>query len=110
MVVIVIMVMIMMIVIMVVMIMIMVIMIMIVVVLVVGVMSYVRDHDARQADRVMGMVVAVSGLCRGRSREESDCAEAGYRGSSKTSVLLYMAVPSEKHCRNVLGQTMFPAD
>ena len=91
-------------------IMVMVMVIMIVVVLVVGVMSYVGGHDTRQADRVMGMVVAVSGLCRGRSREESDCAEAGYRGSSKTSVLLYMAVPSEKHCRNVLGQTMFPAD
>jgi hypothetical protein len=65
------------------MIMIMVIMIMIVVVLVVGVMSYVGGHDTRQADRVMGMVVAVSGLCRGRSREESDCTETGYRGSSK---------------------------
>jgi hypothetical protein len=97
-------------VIMVVMIMIMVIMIMIVVVLVVGVMSYVRGHDARQADRVMGMVVAVSGLCRGRSREESDCAEAGYRGSSKNERVtvhgcsLRKALPQRPWSNNVPGR------
>lgn len=86
MIVVMIMVMVMMIVIMVVMIMIMVIMIMIVVVLVVGVMSYVGGHDTCQADRVMWMIGAVTAaivLCRGRSREEGNCAEAGYRGSSK---------------------------
>lgn len=111
MVVVMIMVIVMMIVIMVVMIMIMV--IMIVVIVFVVVMMHVGRHDTCQADRVMWMIGAVTAaivLCRGRSREEGNCAEAGYRGSSKTSVLLYMAVPSEKHCRNVLGQTMFPAD
>jgi hypothetical protein len=64
-------------------IMVMVMVIMIVVVLVIGVMSYVGGHDTRQAGRGMGMVVAVSGLSRGRSREERHCAETGYRGSSK---------------------------
>jgi len=48
-------------------IMVMVMVIMIVVVLVVGAMSYVGGHDTRQAYWVMGMVVAVSGLSRGRS-------------------------------------------
>ena len=67
----------------VVMVMVIMIVIVLVVVLMVGVMSYVGGHDACQTNRVMGMVVAISGLSRGRRREESDCAEAGYRGSSK---------------------------
>lgn len=81
---IVVMVMVMMIVIMVVMIMIMVIMIMVIVFVVV--MMHVGRHDTCQADRVMWMIGAVTAaivLCRGRSREEGNCAEAGYRSSSK---------------------------
>jgi hypothetical protein len=73
----------------VIMIMVMVMVIMIVVVLVVGVMSYVGGHDTRQAGRGMGMVVAVSGLSRGRSREESHYAEASYRGSSKNESVIH---------------------
>jgi len=84
MVVVMIVVMVMMIVIMVMMIMIMVIMIMVIVFVVV--MMHVGRHDTCQADRVMWMIGAVTAaivLCRGRSREEGNCAEAGYRGSSK---------------------------
>jgi hypothetical protein len=84
MVVVMIVVMVMMIVIMVMMIMIMVIMIMVIVFVVV--MMHVGRHDTCQADWVMWMVGAVTAaivLCRGRSREKGDCAEAGYRGSSK---------------------------
>ena len=47
---------------------------------------HVGRHDTCQADRVMWMIGAVTAaivLCRGRSREEGNCAEAGYRGSSK---------------------------
>jgi hypothetical protein len=75
----------------VIMVMVMVIMIVVVliVVLVVGVMSYVGGHDTRQAGRGMGMVVAVSGLSRGRSREESHYAEASYRGSSKNESVIH---------------------
>jgi len=74
-------------------IMIMIMVIMIVVVLVVGVMSYIGGHDTRQADWVMGMVVAIS-LSRGRSREEGHCAEANYRGSGKN--------------KSVIGHGVFP--
>src|SRR6188768_3450134 len=75
MVVVMIMVIVMMIVIMVVMIMIMVIMIMVIVFVVV--MMHVGRHDTCQADRVMWMIGAVTAaivLCRGRSREEGNCA------------------------------------
>ena len=70
-----------------------VIVIMVVMVIVVIIMIMImnvgsRDSrsDYRQADRVMrrvGAVAVANGLCRGRSREEHDCAEASYRGSSK---------------------------
>jgi hypothetical protein len=93
---IVVMVMVMMIVIMVVMIMIMVIMIMVIVFVVV--MMHVGRHDTCQADRVMWMIGAVTAaivLCRGRSREEGNCAEAGYRGSSKNERVTVHGFPSK---------------
>ena len=71
---------------MVMMIVIMVVMIMIMVIVFVVVMMHVGRHDTCQAARVMWMIGAVTAaivLCRGRSREEGNCAEAGYRGSSK---------------------------
>ena len=61
-----------------------VIMVMMVIVVLI-VMMQVGGHDTRQADRVMWMVVTVTAaiVCRGRRREERDCAETRYRGSSK---------------------------
>ena len=62
-----------------VMMMVMMVMVIIVVVLMVGVMSHVGRHDARQADRIMGMVVTVP-LSRGRSRIERHNAETSCGG------------------------------
>jgi hypothetical protein len=60
-------------------------MIMVMMIVVFIIVMHVGDHDTRQADRVTWMVVAVTGaiVCRGRSREERDCAETRYRDSSK---------------------------
>jgi len=77
---------------------------MIVVLIMIMLMHSVGSHDSRpdsrQADRVMwmvGAVAAANGLCRGRSREERQRAEASYCGSSKNeSVTGDMDVPSEK--------------
>lgn len=66
----------------VIMVMVMVMMMMIVVIVVV---MQVGSHDTRQTDWVMWMVVAVTAaiVCRGRSREQRDCAETRYPSSSK---------------------------
>jgi hypothetical protein len=65
-------------------IMVMVVMMIVVLIMIVTMHVGSRDScpDSRQAGRVVRMVGAVA-LCRGRSREERDCAEASYRGSSK---------------------------
>ena len=57
--------------------------IMIVVMLMVGVMSYEGGHDTRQADRIMGMVVAVPGLSRGWSRIERHSSETSCGGNGE---------------------------
>lgn len=58
--------------------------IMIVVMLMVGVMSYEGGHDTRQADRIMGMVVAVPGLSRGMGGRERHSAETSGGGDSES--------------------------
>jgi hypothetical protein len=85
MIVIMVMVMVVMIMVMMVMIIVIVVMIVIIVIVVVRVMMDVGGHDTCQANGVMWMVVAVTAaiVSRGRSREECNCADTRYRGSSE---------------------------
>ena len=63
--------------------MVVVVIVVVVVALVVGVMGYVGGHHTRQADRVMGMVVAVPGLSRGRTGNEGHSTETCSTGNGE---------------------------
>ena len=56
----------------------------IIVMIVVIVMMHVGGHDTRQADRSMGVVVAVPGLSRGMGGRERHSAEASGGGDSES--------------------------
>jgi hypothetical protein len=93
----------------------MVIMVMVVIMLmivVLAVMMQVGGHDTRQADRIMWMVVAVTAaiVCRGRSREERDCAETRYRGSSKNEGVIGHVCSLRKAVPQRPSQEVVPMD
>ena len=60
----------------------MIVIVIIIVVFMVGMMSHVRGHYTRQADRIMGMVVAVP-LSRGRSGRERHSAKTSASDNSQ---------------------------